>query len=129
MNNRILILAGGLIAVSLAGCQHLGQVMPADSPDQSPEEAAEQAGQAAPEEAAAPQPAAEPERYADLSGELLFDILLGEIAGQRNRLDVAVEHPIARTKYELARWNAQHEMLHIGQIGVIRRLLGMGPWR
>lgn len=55
---------------------------------------------------------------------------MADLAGlDASRLDVPVEHPIARTTYELARWNAQHEMLHIGQIGAIRRLLGMPPWR
>jgi hypothetical protein len=44
-------------------------------------------------------------------------------------LDDHVNHPIASTKYELAQWNAQHAMLHGGQIGLIRRLLGLEPWR
>lgn len=36
-------------------------------------------------------PPVEPEAE-DLSGELLYDILLGEVAGQRQRLDVSVDH-------------------------------------
>jgi tetratricopeptide (TPR) repeat protein len=37
-------------------------------------------------------PAAEPAEDAALSGDLLFDILLGEVAGQREQLDVSVSH-------------------------------------
>lgn len=36
-------------------------------------------------------PSAESDQQ-DLSGELLYDILLGEVAGQRQRLDVSVDH-------------------------------------
>ncbi len=54
----------------------------------------------APSEPEAPAPVAEtlPEADApmqattDLTGAMLFDILLGEVAGQRNRLDVSVDH-------------------------------------
>ncbi len=48
---------------------------------------------------------------------------------EEDSLDDAVKHPIATTKYELACWNAQHAMLHAGQIGLVRRLLGVKPWR
>ena len=82
-------LQAGLLAALLGGCQSL------PLPDMAP----------APERAAAPTEPAEPpasvaatdeagsaEPSEALSGEVLFDILLGEIAGQRDRLDVAVEH-------------------------------------
>jgi uncharacterized damage-inducible protein DinB len=36
-------------------------------------------------------------------------------------------HPIATTKYWSLLWCAQHEMLHAGQIGLLRRLLGEKP--
>lgn len=39
-----------------------------------------------------PAPAAGTEEPGTLSGALLFDILLGEVAGQRDRLDVSVSH-------------------------------------
>jgi uncharacterized damage-inducible protein DinB len=36
-------------------------------------------------------------------------------------------HPLARTKRECLFWCAQHEMVHAGQIGLLRRLLGHPP--
>ncbi|MBS0210733.1 MAG: DinB family protein [Planctomycetes bacterium] len=33
-------------------------------------------------------------------------------------------HPLAATKLECLLWNARHEMLHAGQIGLLRRLMG-----
>jgi len=36
-------------------------------------------------------------------------------------------HPIATTKYWSLLWCAQHEMVHAGQIGLLRRLLGEKP--
>jgi uncharacterized damage-inducible protein DinB len=36
-------------------------------------------------------------------------------------------HPIARTKLESLFWCAQHELVHAGQIGLLRRLLGHRP--
>ena len=32
-------------------------------------------------------------------------------------------------KWGLAMWSVRHEMLHIGQVGLIRRAMGMGPYR
>ena len=32
-------------------------------------------------------------------------------------------------KWGLAMWSVRHEMLHIGQVGLIRRALGMEPYR
>src|SRR5262249_6717897 len=41
-------------------------------------------------------------------------------------LDAAVlkPHPLAKTKFWSLLWCAQHEMVHAGQIGLLRRLLG-----
>lgn len=36
---------------------------------------------------------------------------------------------LIRTKFDLVMYNARHEMLHVGQIGLIRRLLGLPPYR
>jgi uncharacterized damage-inducible protein DinB len=38
-------------------------------------------------------------------------------------------HPIFKTKHEALLFSAQHEMLHAGQIGMLRRLLGKPPLR
>jgi hypothetical protein len=38
-----------------------------------------------------------------------------------------VPHPIAKTKLWALLWCAQHEMVHAGQIGLIRRQLGYDP--
>jgi hypothetical protein len=32
-------------------------------------------------------------------------------------------------KFDLLMWVARHEMLHVGQIGLIRRLMGLPPYR
>ena len=36
-------------------------------------------------------------------------------------------HPVAKTKLWALLWCAQHEMLHAGQIGLLRRQLGYAP--
>lgn len=38
-------------------------------------------------------------------------------------------HPMFTTKYGALQWCAQHEMLHAGQIGLLRRLTGQKPLR
>jgi hypothetical protein len=40
---------------------------------------------------------------------------------------VSPPHPIAKTKFWSLLWCAQHEMVHAGQIGLIRRQLGYDP--
>jgi hypothetical protein len=40
---------------------------------------------------------------------------------------VTAAHPIVTTKFSSLIWAAQHEMLHTGQIGLLRRLLGLPP--
>jgi hypothetical protein len=37
------------------------------------------------------------------------------------------EHRLAKTKLECLFWCAHHEMVHAGQIGLLRRLLGQAP--
>lgn len=46
-------------------------------------------------------------------------------------LDVDVEkpHPAFRTKLGAVEWSYQHELVHAGQIALIRRLLGKQPLR
>ena len=36
-------------------------------------------------------------------------------------------HPIVTTKFSSLLWCAQHEMIHAGQIGLLRRVLGHSP--
>jgi DinB superfamily len=38
-------------------------------------------------------------------------------------------HPLARNKFQALLWCARHEMLHAGQIGLLRRQLGYLPVR
>jgi hypothetical protein len=38
-------------------------------------------------------------------------------------------HPMFKTKGEAIRWSVQHEFIHAGQIGLLRRLLGAAPLR
>ncbi len=40
---------------------------------------------------------------------------------------VLKSHPLAKTKQEALFWCSQHEMLHAGQIGLLRRQLGYAP--
>ena len=39
----------------------------------------------------------------------------------------ATQHPLCQTRGELLFWCCTHEMVHAGQIGLIRRLLGQAP--
>ncbi len=36
-------------------------------------------------------------------------------------------HPIAKTKYDAGTWCTRHEMLHVGQIALLKRQLGAPP--
>lgn len=36
-------------------------------------------------------------------------------------------HPLFNTKYESLIWSANHELIHAGQIGLLRRLQGQAP--
>lgn len=40
---------------------------------------------------------------------------------------VAVPHPIAKTKLQCLHWCAAHELVHAGQIALLRRLFGQKP--
>lgn len=88
MKTSVSIPAGLLAALLLGGCQHLERLATAPEPAGP---AVETAPGAEVVQSDAPSLAAAP-AMAELSGDVLFDILLGEIAGQRNRLDVSVEH-------------------------------------
>jgi hypothetical protein len=46
-------------------------------------------------------------------------------------LDVPVEqpHPAFKTKLEAVEWSPQHELVHAGQIALLRRLMGKAPLR
>jgi len=37
------------------------------------------------------------------------------------------DHPLAKTRFACLQWCAHHEMLHAGQLGLIRRMLGFKP--
>jgi hypothetical protein len=55
---------------------------------------------------------------------------LAELAGLSDAdLDVppTTPHRLARDRREVLLWCGQHEMLHAGQIGLLRRLLGQPP--
>ena len=56
--------------------------------------------------------------------------VLGELPGlDESELDQSVPHPhpFAKTKLLALLWCAHHEMLHAGQIGLLRRHLGYPP--
>jgi hypothetical protein len=58
--------------------------------------------------------------------------VLGELRGMdEGELDQPVvhPHPFAKTKLPALLWCAHHEMLHGGQIGLLRRQLGYPPLR
>jgi uncharacterized damage-inducible protein DinB len=40
---------------------------------------------------------------------------------------VLTPHSLVKTKFEALLWCAQHEGVHAGQIGLLRRLLGYPP--
>jgi len=44
-------------------------------------------------------------------------------------LPVRQPHQIVKTRYESAMWMIKHEFIHVGQIGLLRRLHGLTPWR
>jgi hypothetical protein len=45
------------------------------------------------------------------------------------RVIIARPHPLVRTKLWALLWCAQHEAVHAGQIGLLRRQLGHAPLR
>lgn len=40
---------------------------------------------------------------------------------------VPISHPLFSTKFESLLWCARHEMMHAGQLGLLRRLIGKMP--
>ena len=52
-----------------------------------------------------------------------------EYEGSDLEIPIRNPHPIFKTKKEALLFSAQHEMLHAGQIGMLRRLLGKAPIR
>lgn len=40
---------------------------------------------------------------------------------------ITVSHRLCKTKIECLRWCSAHEMIHAGQIGLLRRLFGQPP--
>lgn len=66
----------------------------------------------------------------------VFDVVHRQALAESRKLseDVLDEsidppHPMFSTKFGALRWCAQHEMLHAGQIGMLRRLFGSAPLR
>jgi DinB superfamily len=80
-------------------------------------------------------PDADPNKYprpAEIRA--FFDRIHEQVVGEIKGLDeaeldqpVLKPHPLAKTKLWSLLWCAQHEMLHAGQIGLLRRLLGYPP--
>ncbi len=52
---------------------------------------------------------------------------LPKLAEAELDLPVLQPHPIAKAKLSALLWCANHEMLHAGQIGLLRRHLGYSP--
>jgi uncharacterized damage-inducible protein DinB len=40
---------------------------------------------------------------------------------------IAIPHKLCKTKLEALHWCAAHELVHAGQIGLLRRLFGQKP--
>lgn len=82
-------------------------------------------------------PSADTTRYPtvtelDATLDLVFDAALAALPALPDAtLDEPVAHPtgLIPDKFGLLLFNARHEMLHVGQIGLIRRLLGADPYR
>ncbi len=80
-------------------------------------------------------PDADPAKYpsqADIRAvfDRVHERALGELRGlDESELDQPVlkPHSLAKTKLESLLWCAHHEMLHAGQIGLLRRQLGYSP--
>jgi uncharacterized damage-inducible protein DinB len=82
-------------------------------------------------------PAAEPAQGPPLDEiKRVFDAVheqtLKELSGQKDSdLEVPVEqpHPVFRTKLGAIEWCPLHELVHAGQIALLRRLMGKPPLR
>jgi DinB superfamily len=82
-------------------------------------------------------PVADPAKYPPVSDiqrvfAAVHERALAELAGRTDaELDVPVEqpHPVFKTKLGSIEWCSQHEMVHAGQIALLRRLMGKPPLR
>ena len=80
-------------------------------------------------------PAADPSTYPSASEiRTVFDRVHRQLLGELPRIpDAELDsplpkpHTVARTKFMALTWCAQHEMVHAGQIGLLRRQLGHEP--
>jgi hypothetical protein len=80
-------------------------------------------------------PDADPAKYpAPAAIRAVFDRVHGRVLAELKDFPeaelgaaMAQPHPLAKTKLESLHWCAHHEMLHAGQIGLLRRLLGHAP--
>lgn len=62
----------------------------------------------------------------------VHQLAVSELAGRSDaELDVPVEqpHPVFKTKLGAVEWSPQHELIHAGQIALLRRLMGKPPLR
>jgi len=55
--------------------------------------------------------------------------LLPEFTDEQLTVPVSRPHPAFQTKLGALIWCSQHEMLHAGQIGLLRRMMGKSPLR
>jgi len=55
---------------------------------------------------------------------IALQILRDTVDSDLETLVAGSPHRFCRTKHDFARWVSAHEMLHAGQIGLIRRMLG-----
>ena len=82
-------------------------------------------------------PTAEPAAYPSPAAvRQVFDAVHRQAVSETRALDDSVldesidpPHPMFSTKFGALQWSAQHEMLHAGQIGMLRRLFGNAPLR
>jgi hypothetical protein len=80
-------------------------------------------------------PDADPSRYPEQKEiravlDRVHEVVLGELRVlDEAELDQPVLHPhtFAKTKLQALSWCSQHEMLHAGQVGLLRRQLGHPP--
>jgi hypothetical protein len=80
-------------------------------------------------------PEFDPTKYPAISEiRAVFDRVHEQVLRELNEMEdpeldqpLLIPHPFAKTKLQTLHWRAHHEMLHAGQIGLIRRELGYEP--
>jgi len=72
-------------------------------------------------------PAAEIRAVFDRVHEATIKGLRDLVDSQLDEMAIGPTHRFCRTKFEFLRWCGDHEMMHAGQIGLIRRMLGREP--